>query len=106
MRYSAAWIHLGSTEAARMYNFLVALVIIGTIVGILVFLLSRIDPESDPDEKKSSYRLRYGETYRAHVVLPPPSYYADGWPEQTTSCQVVFIKRPDVPDRDQRLRTL
>jgi hypothetical protein len=90
-----------------LYNLLVALVIIAGIIGLLVFLLSRVDPESDPDEKKSAHRLQYGEAYRAYVVLPPPAYYADGWPEQTTSCQVVFIKRPkDLPDRDRRLKRL
>src|SRR4051794_13790392 len=89
-----------------LYYLLVALVIIGGIIGLLVFLLSRLDPESDPDEKMSSYRPQHGQKYRAHVVLPPPSYYTDGWPEQTISCQVVFIKTPFVPDLDQRLERL
>ncbi len=90
-----------------LWNLFVALVIIGVVIGLLVFLLSRVDPESDPDEKKSAHRLQYGETYRAYVVLPPPMIYADGWPETMTSCQVVFIKSPkNLPDRDQRFRRL
>lgn len=90
-----------------MWNLFVALVIIGAIGGVLVFLLSRIDPESDPDEKKSGFRLQYGETCRAYIVLPPPFVYADGWPDKLTSCQVVFIKKPkDLPDGDERLKQL
>jgi len=65
-----------------------------------------VNPENDPDEKMSSHRLKYGETHRAYMVLPTPSIYAGGWPEQMTSCQVVFIRNPNVPDRDQRLKKL
>lgn len=90
-----------------MWNLFVALVIIGAIAGALVFLLSRIEPGSDPDEKKSAYRLQYGETCRAYVVLPTPPIYAEGWPEKLTSCQVVFIKKPtNLPDGDEQLEKL
>lgn len=90
-----------------MWNLFVALVIIGSIGGALLFILSRIDPESDPDEKKSAFRLQYGETCRAYIVLPTTPVYADGWPEKMTSCQVVFIKTSkDLPDGDERLEQL
>jgi hypothetical protein len=94
-------------DTGMLFNAFVALVIIVVIIGVLVFLLSRVDPESDPDEKKSAHRLKHGETYRAYVVLPPGSYYANGWPERTTSCQVVFIKSPkNLPEGDERLESL
>jgi hypothetical protein len=89
-----------------LFNLFVALVVIGAIVGLLVFLLSRVDPQSDPDEKMSPHILQHGETFRAHVVLPPPTAYVDSWPEEITSCQVVFIKGPRLPDGDRRLETL
>ena len=84
------------------------LLIIVVIIGVLALALALFGgkPGDDPDEKMSAHRLQYGETHRAYMVLPPPSYYADAWPEQTTSCQVVFIRNPNVSDRDQRLKKL
>jgi hypothetical protein len=89
-----------------LYNCFVALVIVAVIGGLVVFFLSRMGPDRDPDETHSGYILEHGETYRAYVVLPPPSYYADGWPDRTTSCQVVFIKGRRPPDADRRLEVL
>ncbi len=90
-----------------LWNLFVALVIIAVVIGLLALLLSRVEPGSDPDEKKSAHRLQYGETHRAYVVLPTPPIYADGWPEKITSCQVVFIRSPrNLSDRDKRLQVL
>ena len=90
-----------------LWNLFVALVIIGVVIGLLVFLLSRVDPESDTDEKK----FRPPAPVRGDVPglrsPAPPMIYADGWPETMTSCPVVFIKSPkNLPDRDQHFRRL
>lgn len=89
-----------------LYNCFVALLVVGGIVGVIVLLLAMVDPNNDPDEKHSSFILQYGEKFRAYIVLPPPPVYAAEWPENLTSCQVVFIKGPRLHDEDQRLITL
>src|SRR6476469_1069748 len=61
----------GLVGMGLLYNCFVALVIVAVIGGLVVFFLSRMGPDRDPDETHSGYILEHGETYRAYVVLPP-----------------------------------
>jgi hypothetical protein len=81
------------------------LAIIGiTLLGaVLMIVLMGLGAKHD--ETHSAFILKEGKQFRCYIVLPPEGLYANGWPDDLTSCQVVFITTP-VPDLDGTLRAL